>query len=368
MKKKILFVARSVVNFYGAEKSMLKIMEVLKNDYCVEFLSSQDNTEFVDAVRKMGVKVHIQNFVPQKRRVLYTAKNFYSTLKYLKKEVSPDYIYLNREDTLIAFGVVAIFYRLFKSNVKIINQLRENIYLKKKHFLIMAFIDKVIVNSEYMKTNLIPQRFHKKSFVIYPLIDSCECSSEKRDRNFGVLKIIYVGKISRWKGQLRFMQVITSAVQNSVLKGSLKIDMYGEAVNGENINYEKELMAHIKLHKMEHIAVLKGYNANICKEYSKYTLKMFLTSQEEGTPRVLIESASAGTPYIATDLPQIREFTSGGLGGLLVDKNSDSDIIDAINKFTDKEFYEAKVAECKKLTVLRINEKKFVGAYEEIFS
>ena len=51
-----------------------------------------------------------------------------------------------------------------------------------------------------------------------------------------------------------------------------------------------------------------------------------LPSIAEGFGIVIIEAVAAGIPYVASDIPPIREVTNGGIGGLLCEPKNYNDL------------------------------------------
>jgi Glycosyltransferase len=55
-----------------------------------------------------------------------------------------------------------------------------------------------------------------------------------------------------------------------------------------------------------------------------------LPSISEGFGMVILEAMAAGCPYVATDIPPIREITGGGMGGALCIPNDSKDLAEKI--------------------------------------
>jgi len=93
----------------------------------------------------------------------------------------------------------------------------------------------------------------------------------------------------------------------------------------ENLVFEKKLIGNVefcgKISKNEDlIATLKQSHVFV------------LGSTVEGFGMVIIEAMASGIPFIAADIPAIREITDGGSGGFLVTPCSPPEIAEDIKK------------------------------------
>jgi len=78
-----------------------------------------------------------------------------------------------------------------------------------------------------------------------------------------------------------------------------------------------------------------------------------LPSIAEGFGMVVVEAIAAGIPYVASDIPPIREVTMGGVGGLLFEPKNYKELADAISKLLDDKKMRDKLSEAGKELVKR---------------
>ena len=110
---------------------------------------------------------------------------------------------------------------------------------------------------------------------------------------------------------------------------------------------------------MKKLKIISGKNIKFFGFVPKHTdvLKIISSSKifchpstVEGFGIAIIEAAGLGTPYIAADIPVIREVTHNGLGGLLFKPESVEDLKAKIKKLLEnKNLYDKKVKEAKTL-------------------
>lgn len=108
-------------------------------------------------------------------------------------------------------------------------------------------------------------------------------------------RIIVPARISGVKNQM----VIIKAV--NLLKDMLKIEVTFAGVV-EDEAYYKELLRFIKENKIESYFRFIGFTSDIYKYYEKSNL-LILSSYEEGTPNVILESFMCYLPVLASNIP-----------------------------------------------------------------
>ena len=116
-----------------------------------------------------------------------------------------------------------------------------------------------------------------------------------RSEKTGIFRIIVPARISGIKNQM----VIIKAV--NLLKDKLKIEVVFAGVV-EDETYYNELMQFIKEKEIESCFRFIGFTNDIYKYYEKSNL-LVLSSYEEGTPNVILESFMCYLPVIASNIP-----------------------------------------------------------------
>ena len=146
-----------------------------------------------------------------------------------------------------------------------------------------------------------------------------------------------------------------------------RVDIYGNIVSeGEQI-YKEELLALIEELGLSASVTIHDAKKNI-HEIIKNAAMFVSTSTFEGLSNSMIEAMALGMPCICTDCDGggAREYIENGVNGLLISKDDETALVEALNKFTDKDFARKcgrKAAEIR--NTLDIN--KILSEWEKVF-
>ena len=117
--------------------------------------------------------------------------------------------------------------------------------------------------------------------------------------NSSIIKILYVGKLSKKKGVLSLVKAF-----NSLKKENLSLTLIGGAGSIEEYN---EIIAECKKSKNK-INVLEPMNQKeLAIEYNSHDI-FVLPSFSEGLPIVPLEAMACGCKLVISDLPGVRDF------------------------------------------------------------
>jgi len=353
--KKVLFISRSFESFYGAEKSMFQIIDSLNN--MEKTLLIPGNSPLEVEAKKRDIKIIKYDFLIQIKAPISFIKKSFSTFFLIKREC-PDIIYANRHDTLLVMGFVFFLLKLSFSKIKIINHLREHYPLTFKHKIFLQFVDEIFLNTTNMGKDLLPKFFLKKTKLLPPLIsynDKIEFVEFNKKKSWN---IAYIGRISNWKGQKRFMEIILDGIENNYLNKNYTVHFFGNTCNDEEVKYEKDLKKFIKDNNLSNLVKFYGYVKNIHTYLPDMDVVVFLTSMQESAGRIMVEGAIHGIPYIVENIEQLKVYTLNYSGGISVNKKQNKSVIDALNLLTNKDVYILKQQEMLKLIDARCESKE----------
>lgn len=164
------------------------------------------------------------------------------------------------------------------------------------------------------------------------------------------LNISITAKLHRNKGHEWALKVINSEI--SKLKVG-KIHIFGDGPERAKLETLCNSLPGIK-----DKVVFYGFVNNVENYYSGIDLAL-LPSLGEGIPLSLLEVMRLGIPCIATNVGGIPEIVENGESGLLVEPENGADLISAINKVSEKNYYE-------KLSIGAFNRFKKVNNHEKM--
>lgn len=349
---KVLFISTGDSK-YGAPKSMLALMQLLKEKYDVDvvLLTKKHNSlnEFCDAHG-------IENFSCFYCDMM-SGSNYESRYKNALKHIIKYVLYMTGEMTKsnvkkmgINFGEIDIIH----SNT---NRIDIGAYLSEQynipHVWHLREMDEGTKNMVYYKKNWSTyMNNHADSFiaitkavkeswrkhgldgnkiqVIYNGIDQTKIENRIL-REDGLLKIVVVGRVEMSKGQedlIRAICILPEEKQRTIV-----VDFIGEAY----AEYKKKLMRMMESqHCMAKINFL-GYCKDVNERLKNYDVGI-TCSTAEAFGRTTVEYMMAGLLTIATDTGANPELISDGESGLLYRQGNAEKLAEIICGIMDKKY------------------------------
>lgn len=201
--------------------------------------------------------------------------------------------------------------------------------IAERTLFILPFINYIAI-SESTKSKLIKSGVNRSKIkVIYCGVDRDEISKIPKG-----IKKYDVCAVSRFLPYKRLDWLIKAA-------GKFKVVIVGQGPEQDKLQKMSDSNVEFPGHIPEHRKVLEIMASS----------RIFChPSVVEGFGIVVIETAALGVPYVAADIPVIREVTHDGLGGLLFKKDDINDLKrKIITLLSDKKLYTQKVKEAKTL-------------------
>jgi glycosyltransferase involved in cell wall biosynthesis len=374
----------------GAQKSLLHLMLGLKKKKYDVVLAIPGDSDLTKKAKEANIQVE-KYFLPKllSTRITYKKYRFFNlffaiinifflvvasiSLSRISVKNRVNIIHSNQALVSITAGLVALF-----MNAKCVWHIRENpskhvrAYVLKIYGIISYLLsDVIIVNSKYT-AKIYNNTLASKKIKIVPI--------GVRDiymkfYQSGPLKKYVTNKKSSDKVISTFGRVIFSKGYLSLLKATkilekkgfrFNLNIYGN-YNGYD-SYYKSLIEFVKEKSLSSNVLFLGYRDNVEKNIYASDLVVAPSIEPESFGRTLIESMSARTPVIASDLGAHAELIIDNVDGFLFEPNNEIQLAEKImmvfnqQKLTDKIVIRAH-EKCKKYFSI----EKYTNSIESIY-
>lgn len=378
-KIKILVFAHDAL-LYGASRSLLTLIEGLKNNYNIEFLvllPSNGVLENIFEEKNISFKTiyfpvcftiskpkNWLQSIKQQSEYKKDVNTILPNIMDVARQFSPDIIYTNTSVVSIGFTVAK------KLNVPHVWHIREfgDLDYNFTYLPSRRKVEKLIRQNKhniFVSKNL---RTHwcgkilNNSLVIYNGVASSATNYSPRsfpvsDRNFN---IGLLGALTSGKGQGIAIQAI---IQLKTRFPQLKLFLYGEVSDN---NFRKELLKIIDTDNGEGTVTIMPFENNQEKIYSNLDL-LLNCSVMEGFGRTIIEAMERGIPVIANASGGPKEIIRHKENGMLYHQTVES-LQDAIIELIEnKELYE-RIAQAGLIEAKEVySEKKYIESVANVF-
>lgn len=341
---KVLFISGGDSK-YGAPKSMMTMLEGLKDIYGIEvILLTKKKNILNDYCDQHGIENYslwyrdIMAGSPYSNKLLTVAKHIIKYCAFLWGALLLRLI----NNLPIDFSTVDIVhsntnrqdigaYIARKYHLKHICHIREMgkedynvIFYKRKCIQYMnKNADAFIMISEIVKEKWTSIGLNSdKAFVVYNGFDIVKMKKRaklEKDK----IKIVIMGHVQPNKGQLQLVKAVTVLPENS--RNKVQLDIIGEAYP----DYKKKIETLIKENSMENQIRLLGYQDNINEILSEYDIGV-TCSRAEAFGRCTVEYMLAGLLTIASDTGANNELVENNVTGLLYKYNDIEQLTNAI--------------------------------------
>ncbi|ANU22491.1 glycosyltransferase family 4 protein [Planococcus donghaensis] len=358
MKKKILFLESRSDSFYGAQKSMLKLIQSLnQNEFECVVVTTKEG-ELSKELRKKNIPIDIVK-LNKKANIFGGEILQYSILKKMNIAVHlliynfKIFLYLrkNKIDTIYVNDIRALIYSILATKImrkKNIWYIRADISDTILSKLALRFSDNIItiangVLRHVPKDKLL--KYNGKITNIYTGFDFSEyqiSDKENSKKNIGLSKnklvIGYLGSINERKGT-DFL--IDSFIRIKKIYNDTELLVVGNVSPGYE-NYWKNLMEKV-LKYGESIKYIP-YSNKVSDIYSAMDI-FILPSRSEGLPRVVIEAMAHKIPVISTDVGGVREIIENNINGFVIEKDNSEELFSELNSLLKDSLKRKKIGE-----------------------
>lgn len=381
MKKNILFLESRFDSFFGAQKSMLKLIKSLDHkDFNYNVVTTGEgqlkkgleaNGVSVDIV-KLGNKANVFGGKVLRYSFIDKLIVFFQIILYNLKLVY--YIFRNKIDIVYVNDSRALLYAVLATKLlrkKLVWYIRADVSdtiftkigLRSSNYII-TIANGVLRNLPISKI----KKFEHKitniytgfDFEHYKIIDKNE-AKEKLDISTEKLVIGYLGSINQRKG---LDLLIDAFIELSETHEWIELLIVGNVSTG-HIDYWNALVDKLESSSVSYKYL--PYSDNISELYS--AMDMFvLPSRSEGLPRVLIEAMGHKVPVIATDVGGTKEIIENESLGIIFDKDNKHFLIKTIKGLlSNREYLHILSENGYRFVSKKFSENKFVDNINSFF-
>ena len=309
-KNNVAVVCLSPVNG-GMELASIKLARLLSEDVRVDFIAKKgsyiekkSDNNFAD----YGIVLHTIEF-----KSYFSIKLIKSVRKILKDREIKNIIFLGASE------MKSLYFATYGLDVNFIIRQGSKKTTSKKDFLHKLFYSNVhtfVGNCEYIKQNILDILPVGKKAQVKRIYSSLKLETKISQHIYdGVLKIILVGRVHPFKGQLEAAKAVSVLFENNI-KFSLKFigDIQDE-------KYYKEIESFLKECKYRQHIEFVGYTNDV-KSYLKSSDVFLFPSLGEGMSNAIIEALGYGLSTIIYDDTSSPEFKDLGFHIYLADENN----------------------------------------------
>ncbi|OEE10480.1 glycosyltransferase [Vibrio cyclitrophicus] len=305
--KKLLFVDSYYNDLYGAQKSMLKLAQLVDGREFKSTIATFHSGKLMDEVKRSGINsLDLNTFLPlldcktntfmSKLKLLFLL--FFHWLFFFSRL----YKQLNDYDVVCVNDIRTVIYLLpiiitRRNSIKFIwyIRIRENLTMVK---FLSKFFKEIVVNSSKIYNIYESQICKGKLHLVYT---GFEFNSEIKDLpNIFTrrLRVICLASINNRKNQIESLQIVSQL--SNKYKIEIDLDFCGDFSEDEVYFLQLKKLINLKENDSVFCKFL-GYRDDVVDFLSEYDISI-LSSKREGLPRSLIESASQGLYLISSDV------------------------------------------------------------------
>ncbi len=166
---------------------------------------------------------------------------------------------------------------------------------------------------------------NKKTIILNGVPD---LHQEQIQEQTNVFKILLIGRINSWKGQLLLLKAIKRLKQegNSAFKATILGDVF------ENQQHYKDtLVNYIKEHQLEEVVEIKSFSKNVISYYQNTDIVVIPSIQPEPFGLVAVEAMSHKKTIIASAHGGLTEIVEDKKTGFLIPPNNEIELAEAIS-------------------------------------
>ena len=330
----------------GSHKSLLSILEAMKNRKHDVLLASPGESAFVTAASELGIQTN-QFFMPDfmdsrinlgKKRLFNVLAAFYDifvlliasfSLLRLIVKTKPDIVHANQMLISISSGIACTL-----TATPCVWHIRENpspyvpkLVLKIYGLLGYLLSDRIIVNSKYTADLFKQTMAHKKLQVVPIGIESIDKTVLTTAEENPTKVISIFGRVIHLKGHHVLIEALSLLNKEAL---DFKLHIYGHYQVDDP--YYLSLLNQIDTYGMSTRVDFFGFTKDIHTAFSNSHIVVTSSVEAETFGRTVIEAMAHGKPIVATNVGAHAEIIETGVSGLIVEPNDPAALSDAIKK------------------------------------
>lgn len=331
---KVVFIDSYSNSLGGAPKSMISLMECVKERYDCELLTLTEGS-VVDESKRLGFNVNISNgnslltdSSKYKGNIIlfcyYVVLHWVGLFRFFKNKKF-DIIYINEPRAFLYYLPYIIL-----NHKKSVYYTRINAKLPIINSLILFFVKKVFLISNDTKNafnRYFYNLFSHKVSVLHTGFNFDDTQVKKVDLE--TLRICNIGTLCQRKNQLMLLESIVKFIDCNP-KIAIEIHLFSNY--DEDDAYTKELIKFINRNELNEIVFFRGYSNDIYSEIRDFDI-LVSSSILEGLPRVCIEALSQGLYVISTNIDGVKDIIQNDDLGVIVSENNAEKISDSLEYY-----------------------------------
>lgn len=376
---KVLLIESRYNSFYGAQKSMVKLIKTLEGRFNCTVLTTAEGTLKNELTRR---NIEVEIIKLGKKANVFGGKFF--SYSFLNKMVVAfniifynfkliPYILRNNFDVIYVNDIRASFYVFLASGVlrkKLICYIRGELTDDILTNIGLRIPDRVITIAHGVLRQLprhLIQKYEDKFVNIYTGFNFEEINilqKEKAKQQLGIdinkLNIGFVGSLHPRKG----LDLLIQALDTLSTTNDLNLTIIGGKSEGYEAYWES-IRETLDQSKIDYNYL--GYQNNMNIIYNSLDI-LVLPSRSEGLPRTVIEGMIYKLPVIATDVGGTKEIIDNDDKGILINKDSVKELSQAIEKLMSSKTLRANMGEVASKHVReKFNDEKYKHDIHKVF-
>lgn len=322
----------------GAEISTQKLAEGLAKDNDVYVLcdgKENHQPEVIHGVQVYRTPVRIDYSCKIEEVLTRSYKmQAYKNIKSIVNEIKPDILHTNN---LHAFTVI-VWRIAYELNIPIVHTLRDYSLLIKMHFFedfikrkCSNYVDIVTAPSQFTLDTFLRAGMFKKNKMAKAVPNAIdfdpdglrECINQKMHRDGCKIKFAYLGRYSPEKG-VDWLIKVFSQIDADIAE--LHLFGKGNLENTKIISDASNMYDH-------------GFcdESNLLESLKNCDVVIAPSLWDEPFGRVILDAYKSACPVIITNRGGMPEVVENGKTGIILENESDNDLLDAIKTFLDRE-------------------------------
>jgi L-malate glycosyltransferase len=347
MEKKIMFLEARYNSFYGAQKSMLKLIQSLDTERFTFLVVTTgegklkerfEEEEIPVDVIKLGRRANVFGGAARKYSLFIKFIAMLQIVSFNLKIIN--YILRNKIDIVYINDFRAFLYSVLAAKLlrrKNVLYIRSEVQGDRIDEAILKFSSGIITIADGVLKRMPDKKVNKYRNKISNIytgfeFDKFQVMDKKRAKEkLGISPektvVGFVGAISRRKG---IDLLVDSFIEIQPRYRDAELLIVGDVSNGYE-DYWAEQLQKIADHNLNFKHV--PFHKNVSEAYSAMDI-FVLASRDEGLPRVVIEAMGHELPVIATSAGGTKEIITSESVGIIVEETADS-LTEGIKKLLD---------------------------------
>lgn len=225
--------------------------------------------------------------------------------------------------------------------------------------------DRIVVNSGGIRDFYVRQGLPAEKFTVIPNGIVPQAGKSSRDELLTELGLAtharLIGAVGRLWPQKRVKDLIWAADLLKVIRDDVHLVVIGDGPQRARL---EQFCRQVRIEDRVHFL---GHRADVPRWMSHFDL-VWLASEYEGLPNVILEAMAAAVPVVATDIPGNRDLVVSGETGYLVPVGDRAALARQANKLLEDVSLARRMGEAGRQRVLRdFTVERMVARYEDLY-